>query len=264
VPELPDVEQLRRYLDATALHQSVESVSMRCGDRLLTGISARSLKRHLRGRSLRSTLRHGKFLLVSLSDASGLLVLHFGMTGFLKYHRKPGSAPAHPRLELGFANGYRLVYDCQRLFGEIGFAREHEAWSERRGLGPDALALDTAGFAASLSGRRGSLKSALMRQSVIAGIGNVYSDEILFRARMHPRTRVTRLAERDLEHLHRSLRAVLLGAIEHRADPERVPRSWLLPHRSAGERCPRCHGELSRLVVAGRAAWLCPACQEER
>jgi formamidopyrimidine-DNA glycosylase len=264
VPELPDVELFKRYLDATALHRRVEGISLSRGERLLQGISERSLRRRLRGRALESTRRHGKFLFVALDDGAGALVLHFGMTGFLAYYRRPESAPEHPRLVLDLDDGYRLAYDCQRLFGEIGYVDSSDRWIEQRGLGPDALALDASGFAQRLRGRRGSLKSALMNQGVVAGLGNVYSDEALFRARLHPRTPVAHLDERALRGLHRAVRAVLEGAIHYRADPERMPRSWLLPHRREGAHCPRCGEALERTRIGQRSAWLCPSCQRRR
>lgn len=264
MPELPDVELFRRYLRRTALHRRVEAVRVDRGERLLERISERGLKRRLERHTLASTRRHGKVLFVGLDDDAGALVLHFGMTGFLRYYRNAGSAPRHPRLVLELDDGYRLAYDCQRLLGRIGFTRDPDVWIEEHGLGPDALALDAGSFSKLLAGRRGFLKSALMDQQKIAGIGNVYSDEILFRAGLHPRLAVADLTEEDLRSLHRALRDVLEGAIRYCADPERVPRTWLLPHRGEGGHCPRCGRGLRRIQISGRSAWACVRCQKER
>jgi formamidopyrimidine-DNA glycosylase len=124
--------------------------------------------------------------------------------------------------------------------------------------------MDRRGFTEALSDRRESVKSALMDQQLLAGVGNVYSDEILFHARLDPRTRVDTLTEGDRRRLHRELQTVLEGAIRHGADPSRVPSSWLVPHRARGGRCPRCGTKLKRIKVGGRTAWLRPSCQERR
>lgn len=264
VPELPDVELFRRYLERTALHRRVEAVCVDRGEQLLEGVSERGLRLRLEGHTLASTRRHGKVLFVGLDDEAGALVLRFGMTGFLRTYRNAGSAPPHPRLVLELDDGTRLAYDCQRLLGRIGFTRDPDAWIEEHGLGPDALALDAGSLSKLLAGRRASLKSALMDQHKIAGIGNVYSDEILFRAGLHPRLPVAALTQGDLRRLHRALRDVLEGAIRARADRERVPRTWLLPHREEGGQCPRCGGGLRRIRISGRSAWVCARCQKER
>lgn len=262
MPELPDVEVFRRYLGRTALHRRIRSVSVE-NRKVLKDVSERTLARHLKGRRLEETRRHGKFLFARLDSGPEWLVLHFGMTGFLKYFRRRESAPEHPRVVLGLDDGYRLAYDSQRMLGDVQLTKDVDAFCVEHGLGPDALSLDAEGFAEQVGGRRGAVKSALMNQSAVAGIGNVYSDEILFQARVHPDTSVASLEDRDLRDLHRATRKVLEGAIHCRADPQRVPRSWLLPHRYEGGSCPRCGGRLERIPAAGRHAWICPRCQRK-
>jgi formamidopyrimidine-DNA glycosylase len=266
VPELPDVETFRRYLRRTSLHDRVEGLSVERAGRILKGISARRLGRRLRGRRLGSTHRHGKYLFVGLTGGDGgeSLVLHFGMSGFLAHYRDPGDAPDHARVVLDLGDGSHLAYDSQRLLGQVALTSDPDGWVEEHGLGPDALRVGRKELVERLSGRRGTLKSALMDQSVVAGIGNVYSDEILFQARLHPKTPASRLSDDELRALHRRVRSVLRDAIRYRADPERVPRTWLLPHREPGARCPRCRGRVRRLRVGGRSAWICPVCQRKR
>lgn len=127
-----------------------------------------------------------------------------------------------------------------------------------RTLGPDALTLGYADFRALAKGRRGSAKSWLMDQSILAGIGNIYSDEILFQAGIHPKRAVTDLDERVLEALHKALRRVLRLAIDAHAEPDHLPPGYLLPQRKAHGRCPRCGGSLAQLKAAGRTAYYCP------
>jgi formamidopyrimidine-DNA glycosylase len=101
----------------------------------------------------------------------------------------------------------------------------------------------------------------LLDQKSIAGIGNIYADEILFRARMHPATEISRLADKTLTKLFRAMRYVLLKAIAAKADINQMPKSWLLPHRGKRGKCPRCGDELKSAAVGGRTAWFCAHCQ---
>jgi formamidopyrimidine-DNA glycosylase len=213
----------------------------------------------LKGRELERTRRHGKHLFARLSG-DGWLRLHFGMTGFVEYYRGNGGKESdHVRLLLEFEDGYRLAYDCQRKLGEVGLVDDVEGFIEQRDLGPDPLAedFDLERFRELLEGRRGSVKSALMNQSLMAGIGNVYSDETLFQAGIHPMTAVRDMEPSDLRRLHRAMDRVLRTAIERRVDPDDFPRSWLTPRRGARDRCPKCGGALASETIAGRTAWFC-------
>jgi formamidopyrimidine-DNA glycosylase len=261
MPELPDVETFRRYVDATSLHQRITGVDLDA-TRMLQGARADEIRAALTGGRFEETARRGKFLFVRV-DAQPWLVLHFGMTGFLTYFKADGAGPSHTRLLVDFDNGYRLAGVWRRRLGRIDLADDPEAFAAAHDLGPDAFgpALGRDELAAMLSDRRGGLKSALMDQSFVAGIGNVYSDEILFQAGLKPNRAAARLADDELDDLHRALRHVLATAIEHQADPARLPESWLLPRREGDAPCPRCGGELAHRQVAGRTARYCPRCQ---
>jgi len=283
MPELPDVEVFRRYLNATALHQRIEEVEV-LSSKVLEGVSAGRLEKELRGTLLDSTRRHGKYLFVYRATPAEksklpLLVLHFGMTGYLKYFKDPedeGSEPEgpeetrpdlarklrHERLAFHFDNGYHLAYVSQRLLGSVHLVDDPDRFLEKKELGPDALELRFQELAGILGRGRGSVKSTLMNQKLLAGIGNIYSDEILFQARLHPKAEVRGLDGDALRKLHGKLRHVLETAIEAGADPDEMPRSWLLPHREEGKSCPRCSGKIRKAQVSGRSAYFCPDCQK--
>lgn len=261
MPELPDVEIFRQYLDATSLHQSIEAVDIK-GEGMVKGISGKKLRERLENNQFESSRRHGKYLFAGLAD--GWLVLHFGMTGFLKYYKDPAKEPEHDRLCIGFDNGFHLAYDCQRKLGEIGFTEDPAAFAGEKGLGPDAMdpALDEDSFKKILSRSRGSVKGALMNQDMLAGIGNVYADEILFQSGVHPKAKVKGLSEQTLDDLFRVMREdVLPTAIARRADPARFPEDYIIPHRKKGGHCPKCGGPLEQVKVSGRTTYLCPECQ---
>jgi formamidopyrimidine-DNA glycosylase len=131
-------------------------------------------------------------------------------------------------------------------------------------LGPDALRHGRSFevFRDALAGRGGTIKAALMAQDTLAGIGNVYSDEILYQAYIHPKTPVAMLNARDFRKLHRCMIKVLETAIERKVDVGRMPRTWLLPHREDGRPCPRCGERLKTLIISGRTSYVCEGCQE--
>jgi formamidopyrimidine-DNA glycosylase len=266
MPELPDVETMRRYLEATSLHQRIEDVEVHAASLILSeGVPEQTAVRELRegveGRSFASARRHGKYVFVALDEESGeSLVLHFGMTGGLKYLADMDEEPKYARVLFHFANGYHLAYQSVRKLGEVKVIGEVEQFVDERGLGPDVLdsGFDFTAFKEAIKGRRAMVKAVLMEQGTVAGIGNVYSDEILFHAGIHPRTKIDRLEEETVEELFHAMRDVLQTAIGHQAEPEQMPESFMTPHRHEGGRCPQCGAELERVKVSSRSAYYCP------
>lgn len=259
MPELPDVEVFKRCLDARCLQQKVTRVQVPALS-LLEGLTPQSLGRHLQGRRLRQTRRHGKFLFVR-ADAHGWLVLHFGMTGRLACGRWCGQAPHYTGALLRFEPGTYLAYVAPRKLGLIAWTATPASFIAAKRLGTDAAALSLAQLRKLAARRRGALKAWLMDQGAMAGIGNLYSDEILFQARLHPRTAVRDLDRHSTARLHRAIGRVLARAIAAQADPKRLPDTFLLRHRTVGDRCPRCAGPVRRIRAAGRTAYYCPRCQ---
>lgn len=260
MPELPDVEVFRRYLESTALHQEIEKVSVESDD-ILEGVSSRGLQMRLKGCSFEFADRHGKYLFVDAGRAD-LLVMHFGMTGYLKYFKGDGEIPPHTRVLFLFRNGYRLSYVSVRKLGMVGMTPGMEDFLEERGLGGDALAISLGEFRSLADGRRGAVKCWLMDQSAMAGIGNVYSDEALFHAGIDPKRKVKDLDRKDLSRLFRKMRHVLSTAVERKADPDDFPQSFLVPRRAEKAKCPRCGGGMCRVRACGRASFCCPKCQK--
>jgi formamidopyrimidine-DNA glycosylase len=270
MPELPDVENFKRYLDATSLHQRISGVDVRSAY-VLKGVSAHELARRLKGRSFESSCRHGKHLFVR-ADEDLWLRLHFGMTGSLRYFKheehalKPACAEAsagrHTRVLFDFDNTYCLAFEDQRKFGEIGLVEDVDEYLRKRGLGPDALDISLSQFRELLRTHCGAVKSILLNQKLIAGIGNIYADEILFQTRIHPAAEIGRLGEKTVGRLFRTTRYILQKAIEAKADVNLMPKSWLLPHRGKGGKCPRCGRQLKSATIGGRTAWFCTQCQK--
>jgi len=222
----------------------------------LKGVSARELERRLKERCFESSRRHGKHLFVR-TDGDLWLRLHFGMTGSIHYFKRPEQAPKHTRVFFVFANLHCLAFADQRKFGEVGLIEDVNEFLKKRALGPDAVDISLPQFREIFRKHRGAVKTILLNQKLIAGIGNIYADEILFRARIHPATQVSALKEKTVAKLFRAARDILRTAIDAKADMDRMPKSWLLPHRGKGGKCPGCGRKLSSATIGGRTAWFC-------
>lgn len=260
MPELPDVEGFKKYLDSTALHQKITATEV-TDERFIKDTSRQKLQRNLKGAELDSSTRHGKWLFVHLSSG-GYLVLHFGMTGQLVYGKDQGGLHAHARLVLHLANDRELDVVSQRMIGRASYADDVDEVLRQHEVGPDAMEISRDDFVETLKGRRGAIKSALMNQSVVAGIGNVYSDEILFQSGLHPATKVKSLSDKQLKDIHRTMRRVLTVASRKGGDGRKAPRTWLLGDRRKTD-CPRCGTKLKSATINGRTAWFCPHCQSK-
>lgn len=261
MPELPDVEGFRRLLAGSASGQPIRRVSVPAPE-ILRNTSPQRLGRALSGQRLGQPQRHGKWLCAPAGPQ--MLVLHFGMDGSLQWvpagRLAASRRVAADRLVLLCRDG-ELRYRSVRKLGGVWLAGSPEEVAAVTGpQGPDALTLDQAGLAGRLAGRRGAVKPALMSQSVIAGLGNLTVDEVLWRARIHPRIPVGRLGAPGLRRLHGAVQEVLAAAVP----AGRVPgyEGWLTGARDErAAACPRCGTRLSRGRVGGRGTVWCPRCQ---
>jgi formamidopyrimidine-DNA glycosylase len=262
MPELPDVEVFRSYFESTSLKQDVEQVDV-LDQRILEDISAKNLHEALAGYRFISTTRHGKYMFAK-TEGNTWLVLHFGMTGYLHYLTEEDDPPRHTRVLFTFDGENKLAFVDQRILGLVGLTEDPEAFARDRDLGPDALQIKIDEFKELLSGRRGTIKAALTNQAIIAGIGNIYADEILFQSKIHPKTQLSSLSDDDLETLYDQIQTVCQAAIDAEVDVDQMPDWFLLRHREAGERCPRCGAEIETVKVSSRTTYFCPKCQPKR
>lgn len=263
MPELPDVENFRRYFEDAALRKTVEDVAV-TDERILHGLSPGALRKAVKGRRFEQTHRHGKHLFVRL-DSGDWLTFHFGMTGGFRRFDNQEDEPRFTRVRFDLRKNGHLAYVDQRLFGEVGVTEDVESFIRDHELGPDALEMTEADFARTITAGKRGIKSALMDQSRIAGIGNEYSDEILFQARLHPETGTAALSRKDVSRLYKKMRKVLETAVERGAGygefEKNMPADFLLSQRHKGGSCPHCGGPLETRKIGGRTAWFCPACQ---
>ncbi len=257
MPELPEVEMFRRYFDRTSLQQKIKEVRLYSPE-MLRGISPKKLRDELKGHEFVSTDRHGKYLFAQL-DTGRDLVLHFGMTGHLKYFNDPDKSPSYVRLLIQFANDYNLAFDCLRKLGKISFADDRRKFINDKKLGPDVLAddFDFKAFLEIVSRKKGSVKSILMNQHTLAGIGNLYADEILFQSRINPSQRINELSKARKKRLFEAIKPVLVTTIENKTEWRKLPNTFLLKDRGKEGKCPLCGTPLCRKTVAGRTTYYC-------
>lgn len=258
MPELPEVEMVRRYLEATSLHQTIKRCNV-LDRRILSGSSAEHLEQILTGQQFHSSYRHGKRLFLKINEDLYLTV-HLGLTGDLVYLLGLQEEPRHTRLLIAFENGHRLAFDDSRIFGEVGLTGSPQSFLERCKIGPDAMQVSKEDFLKIMRDRKGIIKSALLNQSLVAGLGNLYADEALFKAGICPKSRG--LDEVQLSGLYLSIRAILSTALKAHADLSKLPNSFLLPHRHAGGKCPRDGEALRHEMIGGRTSYYCPKHQK--
>ncbi len=257
MPELPDVEGFRRQLAATLPGRRIRRVQVH-DPGILRNSTAAAFCRRLSGHRFGAPRRQGKWLLLPTDGPT--LLIHSGMTGH-PYHAAEGAGRLrHERLVIFLDNGELRYADLRKLRG-VWLADDQEDVAHVTGpLGPDALGIGLREFRDVLAGRRGALKTTLMDQSVIAGLGNLLTDEICWRARIRPTRPVAELDDNDVKALHRAMTQVLRTAVRH----GRVPGlpGWLTGARDEPDpHCPRCGTRLAHGRVGGRTSLWCPRCQ---
>jgi len=266
MPELPEVEVYRLRLEKSFLNQQIHW-AWAPPSRVLQ-VSNSEVIESLVGRQFTSTLRHGKYLFVEVNTGT-YLVLHMGLGGSLHCYLKPSMTPKHARLILQFANGWFLAFVCPRMIaGKVDITgKSPEDYIKSIELGPDALTVSAKQFVDALQSesKDSTVKLALMKQSLIAGIGNVYADEILFQRKLHPNALVSELDVKALTRLHKKMQSVLQRAVEFQADPSNFPNKWITAHQE-DLRCPRrgCNTEISRVkgYPRGQCSFFCASCQK--
>jgi formamidopyrimidine-DNA glycosylase len=257
MPELPDVEAFKKYLDSKALHKKIKEVEVL--DKSLLNTSPKTLQDKLTYQEFEGSKRIGKNLLVRAGKDSWL-VLHFGMTGYLEYYRENEKVPKYSKVLFHFDNDHCLSFINKRKLGFVDLTADVEKWRRDKKIGPDALALDLSEFREIISRKKSKIKSALTDQKAIAGIGNIYADEILFQAGIHPE--MSKLSDDQVKGLFNKMKQVLETAIKNDAQPDALPSHYLLHHRKEGDDCPKCGGKIEKITIAGRSSYVCPACQK--
>jgi formamidopyrimidine-DNA glycosylase len=267
MPELPEVETIKNELSPWVVGQSFTQVTI-LDTELACGVSAEEVRRELIGQKVESLDRRGKYLIFHLSNGKSL-IMHLRMTGVLLLN--PGGVDRYARAVFHFSNGHRLVFSDRRRLGLIWLVEDADTVVCK--LGPEPL---DESFTPGILGQRLSrhhipVKAALLDQCIVAGIGNMYADEALFAARIHPLRKADALSPEEMQTLYQSIRRVLGAAIGSKGasvDTYVRPEGELgtahfdfkVAHKG-GEPCPVCGSTIERVPVQNRGTCFCPRCQ---
>lgn len=274
MPELPEVETIARGLDHRIAGDVIDSVWLGSKPEPLKS-SAQEIAAALHSRKISRVHRMGKHIVFDLTPAKGKAtenqretqwIVHLGMTGSLRVCPPDAEPEKHTHAIVRLASGRELRFIDPRRFGRLSVIEEFEA------PGVEPLQISVAGFAALFRGRKTPIKSALLNQKLLSGVGNIYADEALFRAGIRPRRRAASLNTEELRRLHSSLRKVLQEAIRaggssisDYVDADGDEGFFQLKHRvygREGKPCLKCKTPVKRIVIAGRSSHYCPRCQK--
>lgn len=269
MPELPEAETIVRGLRPT-LHGAVISRARVLRPDILRTSPAR-FRKHVSGRRIAQVGRRGKNIVMKL-DPPAFLVVNLGMTGRLL--TLPSASPStHPAVRFTLDDGGVLIYDDVRRFGAVEILTPGEWKSRSEAMGPEPLDGRFTGreMFARLQTSRSPIRSWLLDQRRVAGVGNIYANEALWRARVHPARPANTLTRKEGDALHRAIRSVLLSAIKHGGTTLRNYRDASGKRGNNARRlgvygrvrqpCARCGTEIERIVFGNRSAFLCPECQ---
>ncbi len=275
MPELPEVEVTRRGLQPHLVGRTVQGVRW-SNRRLRAPMPRKFLDLYIRGGRVAAIDRRAKYLLIRMSNKSVLLV-HLGMSGHLGLFPAAGPRARHDHLCLLLDNGLELRFNDARRFGAVyvwpprqAAALENE-FSARLGPEPFSEELNAGELWRRAQGKKQAVKNFLMDSRMVAGIGNIYANEILFAAGIHPQTPVNMMEKDAWQNVVASCRAVLARAIEAGGstisdflDADGEPGYFQLQFQvygRAGAGCRQCGQELKKTVLGGRATYFCPVCQ---
>ncbi|BCS88926.1 bifunctional DNA-formamidopyrimidine glycosylase/DNA-(apurinic or apyrimidinic site) lyase [Pseudodesulfovibrio sediminis] len=272
MPELPEVEVIARGLDHTLKGRTILSAEVPGLTRLSD--PAESLVPRVVGRTIVRAYRRAKVLLVEMDDRS-TLVFHLKMTGRV-VHGQTRPMNKHDRIAFNLDDGSQLVFSDMRKFGYVRSFTPGELgnWEFLRKVGPEPLETEAALMAERVLHRKSAIKGLLLNQTVVAGVGNIYADESLFRAGIHPETKGSRIGRARAETLFTELQAVLKLAIKENGssisdyvnasgDAGAFQNSFNV-YGKKGQQCVQCGTVLKSTTVAGRTSTFCPQCQRKR
>ncbi|MGH9778796.1 MAG: bifunctional DNA-formamidopyrimidine glycosylase/DNA-(apurinic or apyrimidinic site) lyase [Candidatus Acidiferrales bacterium] len=277
MPELPEVETVVRGLRPRLKGRRIVRLEVR--QPLVIRGSLSGFRRALSGARVAHIRRYGKHIVLGLHSAANharpaYWVVHLGMTGQFYVCRPEAPRLKHTHVIARLSSGEQLRFRDPRRFGKMLLLRESQLAGYFAPLGPEPLRLSFERFARLFAGRRAPVKNLLLNQNRLRGLGNIYANEALFVAGIHPARAAGSLDRTEAERLYRAMRDVLRGAIAEQGTTvadyrtaEGQPgdyQNFLRVYDREGQPCPRCGSSIERLVLAGRSAHFCPRCQPEK
>ncbi|MCB5199331.1 hypothetical protein LGQ03_08760 [Loktanella sp. TSTF-M6] len=258
MPELPEADAARRRIADHCLHRTIEGFTI--GEVSHVDLPPTDQLDRFIGTQLTRTHRHGKYIFAGSVDGPWMHI-HLGMAGSLRVWDDGGDVPDYARLTVNFEGGRRLTFRDPRKFGHVQMVADVDQFVADKGLGPDAMQIGDNAFANVIGGTRGAVKSALLDQGKLAGIGNLWADESLYRTGIMPDAKASDLPAEQIAALHTTVQDVMGTVMDKNADYSQLPRDWLIHNRTDGADCTRCDGTITKMTVGGRTSYHCPAHQ---
>lgn len=270
MPELPEVEVLSSQLKSALTGLKISRIERMHED--LLECPAKILKENLPNRTIRDVGRQGKYVQIVFDDGA-CLWLHLGMTGQILFRDKPGVYSPYTQLVLSFwGKNQVLIFEDIRKFGRIGYSPCEKLPDFILSLGPDPFTISENLFVENFKTRTGRIKSLLLNQKIVSGLGNIYADESLYRAMIHPNKRACRVKNERLKVLYQKIQEVLGEAIRaggssiddfrHTNGESGRYQNRHRVYGREGKECLGCGRAIRRIVLSGRSSHFCPNCQK--
>lgn len=215
MPELPEVNTFKKYFDAAVIQKRIMKVTVQ-DDKIMRNLSGEEFIEKLKNRTFIGSSRRGKYLFGHLDNGHHLL-LHFGMTGDLQYYSDPDEKPKHERFSFQYEDGMTLGFDCPRKFARIVYITDLPSYIEKVELGMDALEITEESFVSQAKGKKVSIKGFMLNQKILAGVGNLYADEICYLTKVHPGSKSGNVPKKKMKEIYAVMQDVLHKAIERAA-----------------------------------------------
>jgi len=265
MPELPEVETIKRELEKAILGKKITKVYV-YHPKVIREPSVEKFKKGLTGATIKNILRKAKVLILELSNGKSL-VIHLKMTGQLVY---PGNGKVS-RASFHLSDGKILDFNDQRLFAELRLLDDWRSLKFIQGLGPEPFAIDLGQFKEMLAKKKTKIKPLLLDQTFISGIGNLYAAEVLFRARVHPERPAFSLSDKEGRLLFKEIKNTLTEAIQHKGSSvdqyvqvSGQPGDYVKYHKVYDRKdkpCLVCKTPIQRIALGSRGTYFCPKCQ---
>lgn len=260
MPELPEV---RNFLEdwRTAV-QGQKLVKIEVKDTLVVPTPSEELSKAFLQKSFTQFKRVGKQMFTGTEDGHWLR-FHFGMTGEFHHFTHSDAEPRFSRIEFYFAHSGAVSFADARKLGRVEMIDSPDAYLKRNQIGPDAMEVSWEDFSAIIGGKKGKIKPTLMDQGLVAGIGNIYADEMLFQAGIHPEALLADLGPKRLKKLYESMRRSMAQSITYDTPESEIPTGFFIIQRKKGGICPKCGAAVKETRIGGRGTYFCGKCQRK-
>lgn len=260
MPELPEVRQFLTYWQEVVSGQIIRDIVS--WDAVVVTDAEEVLVEKFRGKVFTQFERVGKNMFTGTEDGHWLY-FHFGMTGDFEMFQTGDLPPRFARFGVFFENGTAIAFLDARKFGRVSIIDSPSAFLAARSIGPDAMEVTWDQFRDIFAAKKGKIKAALLDQSLIAGVGNIYADEMLFQSGIHPEALLEKVGPRRMKKLYEAMRRAMAQSITYDTPAADIPQGFFITQRNSKGICPSCGSPIREGKVGGRTTYFCSKCQRK-